>query len=172
MLSFALAAPLVGCRACDERPSPADGAGGGPTMPTGMLVPASAPSAVVPDATDVGIGQLSVRRGVKGGSWIELQVAVPSDTGGRRAPERWQGDSRFVSLEAMMQLHEPFARSLPGFDLLLPRLYDPSALSRLSTELDAFGQHEAGPIVATASELAAFARDTAAKQQSLWVIGP
>jgi hypothetical protein len=137
-------------------------------MPTGMLVPVRGPS----DDAGTTAATLGVTRGVKAGPWTELQVARPGDTAERQAFEHWRDDSRFVSLEAMTLMHEAFARALPGFDLFLPRLFDPGALTKLATELDAFGQRATGPIAATSLELAAIARDASARGQSLWVLGP
>ena len=74
-------------------------------------------------------------RGKTSGEWAELQIARANDGPDRSAFERWQPDSRFLSLDAMSLLHEPFARALPGFDLFLPRHFDGAALGRLRAEL-------------------------------------
>jgi hypothetical protein len=42
----------------------------------------------------------------------------------------------------------------------------------LGAELEAFAQRSSGEIAGTARELAQLSRDTAAKGQSLWVLGP
>lgn len=117
-------------------------------------------------------GSFAIARGIKGSAWVELQVARSGDTAERKAFEHFRDDSRFVSLEAMTSMHEPFARALPGFDLFLPRLYEPSSLAKLATELDAFARRETGPASATAREVASLARESAARGQSLWVLGP
>jgi hypothetical protein len=115
---------------------------------------------------------MSVARGVKGGAWAELQVAQAGDTAARTNFQHWRDDSRFVSLEAMTAMHEPFARALPGFDLFLPRLFSLDALLTLSVELDAFAQRSSGELATSARELAAIAKDARAKGESLWVLGP
>ena len=145
----------------------------GPTMPTGMLVPPSGDAGARGDASVLGAAAdpLRVARGVKNGAWTELQLARPGDAPTRMEFEHWRDDSRFVSLEAMTLMHEAFARALPGFDLFLPRLYDLAALTKLATELDALAARSAGPIATTARELAALARETAARGASLWVLG-
>lgn len=141
-------------------------------MPTGMLVPPSGDASASGDAgPGAAVDPLRIARGVKSGSWTELQVARPGDAPSRTDFEHWREDSRFVSLEAMTLMHEPFARALPGFDLFLPRLYDPAALAKLATELDAFAARSAGPIVVTARELAALAREAAARGEGWWVLG-
>lgn len=160
---------LGGCRSCSEdRGRAGDGgaAVSGPTMPTGMLVPSDARPA---DASSS--SSLRLARHVKGGAWAELQVARPGDRADRMDFQHWRDDSIFVSLEAMTLLHEPFARALPGFDLFLPRLYADEALAKLSGELEAFALRSQGEIAATARELAAIARDAAAKGTGLWVLG-
>jgi hypothetical protein len=139
-------------------------------MPTGMLIPG--PSASAGAGADAGVGAMSVARRVKGGAWTELQVASLGDTADRAEFQHWRDDSRFVSLEAMTAMHEPFARALPGFDLFLPRLFSAAALVRLGAELDAFAPRSTGDLAATARELATLAREMAAKDQGLWVLGP
>lgn len=164
---------LGGCRSCgDEQGRSAEGGAAvtGPTMPTGMLVPIDAPSAAS-SAPAAGASSLRLARHVKGGAWTELQIARPEDRPERYEFDHWRDDSTFVSLEAMTLLHEPFARALPGFDLFLPRLYGGEALTRLAAELDAFAARSRGDLAITARELAAIARDTAAKGQRLWVLG-
>jgi hypothetical protein len=171
VLALALVLVFGGCRSRgdDKESSPArDAAVSGPTMPTGMLVPAAGTGT----RAEADSGALRVARNVKGGGWTELQLARPGDKPDRVDFQHWRDDSRFVSLEAMTLMHEPFARALPGFDLFLPRLYGPDALTRLAIELDAFAGKSSGPIVETARELAGLARETAAKGQSLWVLGP
>jgi hypothetical protein len=132
-------------------------ASGGPTPPAGV---------------EGAAGELRVMRSLKSGTWTELQRARPGDRADRRELQRWGDDSRFVSLDAMTLLHEPFARALPGFDLFLPRLFGPAALAKLATELEAFAKRSRGTIAATASELGALAKDLAQKDESLWVLGP
>jgi len=139
-------------------------------MPSGMLVPAAAGDEA--GANPPSAANLRIARHVRGGAWTELQVAAPGDAPTRNDFQHWRDDSIFLSLEAMTLLHEPFARALPGFDLFLPRLYGPDALAKLSTELDAFATRSSGPISETARELSALAKSTAAKNQSLWVLGP
>jgi hypothetical protein len=137
-------------------------------MPTGLLVPgASAPAAAVADAATPPLA-----RGMKAGPWTELQIAAPSDTADRTRFEHWRDDSWFVSLEAMTQMHEAFARALPGFDLFLPRLFPPDALVRLDAELTAYANGTSGDVASAAREVARVAASTAAKKQSLWVLGP
>jgi len=165
-LAVALAAATGGCRSCSEdRGAPADAAPAGPTMPVGMLMPVDAAG------TETG-GTMRVARGMKGGAWTELQVAKSGDRPDRSDFKHWLDDSSFVSLAAMTLMHEAFARALPGFDLFLPRLFGPEALVKLDAELEAFAQRSTGEIAGTARELALFARQTAAKGQSLWVLGP
>jgi hypothetical protein len=132
-----------------------------------MLAAPGADGAAVGAAAD----PWRVARGIKGGAWAELQLARPGDTAERKDFERWRDDSWFVSLEAMTALHDPFARALPGFDLFLPRLYVPDALSTLATELDALAARSTGPAAVTSRELASVAREASAKHQSLWVLG-
>ena len=72
----------------------------------------------------------------------------------------------------MTQLHEPFARALPGFDLFLPRLFAPDALARLAEELTAHARTAGGDSAATARELAPIVTLAASKKQSLWVLAP
>lgn len=118
-------------------------------MPTGMLAPLpdAPPSSPPGSAAD----RLAIARGKKGGEWAELQVARAGDAPDRSAFEHWQAESRFLSLDAMTLLHDPFARALPGFDLFLPRLLDGPALGRLRAELEALkGQLAAMPNVAAA----------------------
>lgn len=157
---------LGGCRSCNEDKGTREAVPSGPTMPKGMLVPSDA---VAPASTTA---SLRIARNVKGGPWTELQVARPGDRADRKDFHHWRDESSFVSLEAMTLLHEPFARALPGFDLFLPRLYPPDALTKLATELDDFGKRADGSIAETARELATQARETAAKGASLWVLGP
>ena len=114
---------------------------------------------------------------MKGGAFTELQVARPGDRADRVDFEHWRDDSSFVPLAAMTQLHEAFARALPGFDLFLPRLFGGEALARLASELDAFAARALahaqarGDLAATAGEISAMARATAAKGSALWVLG-
>ena len=171
VITVAFGVALAGCRACsDESGGGAlQGEQSGPTMPTGMLVPASSGA----DA-DAGGGDspFRVARHMKGGAWTELQIAEPGDRPSRMTFEHWRDDSRFVSLEAMKLLHEEFARALPGFDLFLPRLFAPDALAKLAAELSVFAKRSTGDIAVTARELATFATQLAMKSQSLWVLGP
>ena len=163
---------LAGCRSCDE---PGTGAAEAPparpTMPTGMLVPSDAPSA----AASADASAPRIAHHVKGGAFTELQVARPGDRADRADFEHWRDDSSFVPLAAMTLLHEAFARALPGFDLFLPRLFGGEALARLASELDALAAQAQGQgqadLAATAREIAALARATAAKGSALWVLG-
>lgn len=175
---LAVLAALAGCRSCDEdRGRAAERAEGGaavsgPTMPTGMLSPADAPSvADAPSAAASSASGPRVARHVKGGAWAELQLARPGDRAERRDFQRFRDDSVFVSIETMTQLHEPFARALPGFDLFLPRLFADEALTKLAAELETLGLRSQGEMAATARELAGVARDAAAKGSGLWVLG-
>jgi hypothetical protein len=160
----------AGCRSCaDDRGGAVEAGPPQPAMPTGMLMPSTTPS------TELEAGAASALRvahGVKGGAWTELQIAAAGDRPERVTFQHWRDDSSFVSLEAMTLMHEAFAKALPGFDLFLPRLFDPAALTRLAVELESFAQRGAGDIAVTARELAQLARGTAAKGQSLWVLGP
>jgi len=161
---------LAGCRSCDAPGTgAAEAAPAGPTMPTGMLVPGAAPSA----AASAGASALRLVHHVKGGAFTELQVARPGDRADRADFEHWRDDSSFVPLAAMTLLHEAFARALPGFDLFLPRLFGGEALARLASELDALAAQAQGQgdLAATAREIAALARATAAKGSALWVLG-
>jgi hypothetical protein len=174
-MALVTAAAIGGCRSCaEERGAAPDAAPAQPTMPTGMLMPVEGGGAT--PAVDAGAGAgpnaLRIARGVKSGAWTELQLAKPGDAPGRTDFQHWRADSSFVSLEAMTLLHEPFARALPGFDLFLPRLFGPEALVKLGAELDSFAQRSTGELAGTARDLAQLARDTAAKNQSLWVLGP
>lgn len=173
MLALASVGSVAGCRSCaeDRGSAPAVDAGPAqPTMPQGMLVPAA--ERADGGETDAG-GTMRIARGVKGGAWTELQVARPGDTAQRTDFQHWRDDSWFVSLEAMTQMHEAFARALPGFDLFLPRLFGPDALAKLAGELDAFAasHSSSGDLAATARDLAQLARTTAGRGQSLWVLG-
>lgn len=167
-----------GCRSCAEDRSadavPADARVAQPTMPTGMLMPAASAGAgasAAPSAT-AGATPGAVARGMKGGAWVELQIARPGDEADRREFTHWNEDSWFVSLEAMTRLHEPFAKALPGFDLFLPRLFAPDALVTLGDELAAFARSTSGDAARTAHDLASIVRSAAAKRQALWVLGP
>jgi hypothetical protein len=167
-LAGGIAVASAGCRSrAEDRPAAPDAAPAGPTMPAGMLMPVDAAA-----ASDVAPSALRVARGMKSGAWTELQVAKPGDAPGRSDFQHWRDDSSFVSLEAMTQLHEAFARALPGFDLFLPRLFGPDALVSLGKELEGFARRSTGEIAQTARDVAQLARDTAAKGQSLWVLGP
>jgi len=125
---------FAGCRCgpasiadSDAAPPTADG----PIMPRGMLGTASAALEPAADA----VTKLSIARGKKGGEFAELQTATAGDAPDKTDFTHWKADSIFLSLDAMTVLHDPFARSLPGFDLFLPRLFGPTALGRLKTEL-------------------------------------
>jgi len=157
---------LGGCRSCDDRSGPADSAPAGPTMPTGMLMPSETSA-----ASKAGAAELRVARRVDGGAFSELQMARPGDRADRRDFERWRGDSAFVPLAAMMLLHEPFARALPGFDLFLPRLFEGEALAKLAMELDTFAGRASDDLATTARDLADLARAAAARGVGLWVLG-
>jgi hypothetical protein len=179
LVASTLVVASSGCRGCaEERGAPTGAAVSGPTMPTGMLVPVPGGDSGTGTGTDTdtgaaaAAGAMMVARGVKGGAWAELQVAQAGDTAARTNFQHWRDDSRFVSLEAMTAMHEPFARALPGFDLFLPRLFSLDALLRLSVELDAFAQRSSGELATSARELAAIAKDARAKGESLWVLGP
>jgi hypothetical protein len=166
-----------GCRSCTEDRSAdavPDARAAQPTMPTGMLMPAASAGAGTsagPSAT-AGATPGAVARGMKGGAWVELQIARAGDEADRREFTHWNDDSWFVSLEAMTQLHEPFAKTLPGFDLFLPRLFAPDALVKLGEELAAFARSTSGDAAKTANDLASIVRSAAAKKQALWVLGP
>jgi hypothetical protein len=128
---------LAGCRACGESAA-ADAGSIDPSqrpMPTGMLAPAP-----VGDAAPSSAARLRIAVHQKGGDWTELQIASPDDRPNKPTFEHWRDDSRFVSLDAMTLLHDPFARAMPGFDLFLPRLFDREALLRLHAELLAYKQ--------------------------------
>jgi hypothetical protein len=130
--TLALGLALAGCRACgDEGAEPREASA--PTMPTGMLAPLPHPPATPNPGSAP--ERLAVARGKKGGEWAELQIARLNDAPDRASFDHWQGDSRFLSLDAMTLLHDPFARALPGFDLFLPRLFDRASLGRLRAEL-------------------------------------
>lgn len=79
--------------------------------------------------------RLSIGRLKKSGEWAELQAAAPSDSPDRTTFEHWRADSLYLSIDAITLLHDAFARSLPGFDLFLPKLYEPSRLPLLRKEL-------------------------------------
>ena len=179
-MTVALMSSGAGCRSCANDPGSAgrDAAGAQPAMPPGMLMPAGEGGERSEQGKPAGEGSggdaagLRVARHVKSGAWTELQVAAAGDTADKKDFQHWREDSVFVSLEAMTLLHESFARALPGFDLFLPRLFGPDALAKLATELDGFAKTSSGPIAETARELSALAKDTAAKRQSLWILGP
>ncbi len=166
----ALSLANAGCRSCAEDHGAATDAGPAPpTMPLGMLMPVDGAAV----SSDAGAGAMRVAHGMKSGAWTELQPARPGDTPERTDFQHWQGDSSFVSLEAMTLMHEAFARALPGFDLFLPRLFAPDALGRLAAELEAFAPRAANADVAGAArELAQLARGAAGKGLGLWVLGP
>lgn len=139
-------------------------------MPMGMLMPVDASlDGAQPD--DAG-SRMRVAHGMKSGAWIELQIAKAGDRPDRAEFVHFREDSPFVSLEAMTALHEAFARALPGFDLLLPRLFSPEALATLDRELEALAQRSSGEVAVVAREVAQVARSMAAKNQSVWVLGP
>ena len=173
-VACALTLANAGCRSCAEEHRAAVDAGPAPpTMPVGMLMPVDAAATAADAGTGMGPGAMRVARGMKSGAWTELQLARPGDTPDRTDFQHWQGDSSFVSLDAMTLLHEAFARALPGFDLFLPRLFAGDALVRLAVELDAFAPRAANADLATtAREVAQLARGAADKGQSLWVLGP
>jgi hypothetical protein len=130
-------------------------------MPAGLLVPVGA-------TEEGGAPSLRVAHHVNSGPFAELQLARPED----HAPfQRWRDDATFVSFEAMTMLHEAFARALPGFDLFLPRLFEGRSLEALMRELEVFAGRASGDIAATASELAAVARDASTKGLGLRVLG-
>lgn len=163
---------FVGCRSCgdDEKAysPPEHHEASGPAMPTGMLVPQGSSEGGATERGDA----MRLARGIKSGAWVELQVAAEGDQADRRSFERFRGDSRFVSLEAMTKLHEAFALALPGFDLFLPRLFGGEALNKLARELDALAERGGASVVGVARELAGIVREHAQKGQGLWVLGP
>jgi hypothetical protein len=162
---------ITGCRSCaDDHATPAADSGPPqPPMPAGMLMGSDGAATTIGTGPDAGGAR--VARGMKSGAWTELQIARSGDGPDRTEFEHWRDDSWFVSLEAMMQLHEAFARALPGFDLFLPRLFEPRALVLLGGELEAVASRSTGDLAGAARELAVIARSTAAKGQSLWVVG-
>lgn len=136
-LALVLVLVLGGCRACDtpsHGPAEAGGAGtipSGPHMPAGMLSPSATPS----DAGAKSRASLKLEKGVKAGSWVELQIADPKDEASRSTFDHYRDDSRFLSLDVLAVLHKPFASALPGFDLFVPRLFAGEKLTRLIDEL-------------------------------------
>lgn len=96
-------------------------------MPAGMLSPTS-DAAAKPRS-------LRLEKGIKAGSWVELQIAEPKDEPSRTAFEHYRDDSRFLSVDVLAVLHKPFASALPGFDLFVPRLFSGERLARLIDEL-------------------------------------
>lgn len=102
-------------------------------MPPGMLTPLPSAASASPPGSPA--DRLSMARERRGGEWAELQIAQPGDSPERTSFERGQPGARFLSLDAMTLLHDPFARALPGFDLFLPRRFDGAALGRLRLEL-------------------------------------
>jgi hypothetical protein len=164
-----------GCRSCaDDKNADAvpDAHVAQPTMPTGMLMPAASAGASAGASATAGATPGAVARGMKGGAWVELQIARAGDAADRREFTHWNDDSWFVSLEAMTRLHEPFAKTLPGFDLFLPRLFAPDALVKLGEELAAVARSTSSDAAKTANDLASIVRSAAAKKQALWVLGP
>ncbi|MBS2017299.1 MAG: hypothetical protein JST00_30730 [Deltaproteobacteria bacterium] len=99
----------------------------GPRMPAGMLSP--------PGDADAKPRSLKLEKGIKSGSWVELQVAEPNDAPTRATFEHYRDDSRFFSLDVLPLLHKSFASALPGFDLFVPRLFVGERLTRLVDEL-------------------------------------
>lgn len=149
---FAIAL-LQGCRCGDAREAPPEVAG--PTMPTGMLAPLPDAPPLPPPETPA--ERLSMARGKKGtdaaavGQWVELRLARPDEPPARPLHDGAEAvDSRFLSIDAMTLLHEPFARALPGFDLFLPRLFDAAALGRLHAELSSV-RRELGAVSSVAA---------------------
>lgn len=126
-----LLAATNGCRGCgspEDPPPPA-----GPPMPSGLLAPSLVPAPSASGAVGIAPAELfALAREKREGAWAEIQLAA--DAGAPPRP-RWQTDSRFLSLEAMAFLHDPFATALAGFDLFVPHFFDPSALFRLAGEL-------------------------------------
>jgi hypothetical protein len=105
-------------------------------MPTGMLTPL--PDAPPPPPPGTPAERLSVLRSRPGGEWIELQVARPDDRPGRADFTRGDPESRYITVDVARLLHDPLSRALPGFDLFVPRLFEPGALGRLRGELLVF----------------------------------
>lgn len=126
---------FMGCRCGDGDADKRETEASLPTMPTGMLSPL--PEGATPrPSSGSGPDRLAIARAQTSGEWVELQVQRGAgDDKARRALERWKPDSRFVSFDVMVLLHDPFAKALPGFDLFLPRLFEGSALTTLRTEL-------------------------------------
>lgn len=124
---------LFGCRGCDAPsygPAEAGPVTSGPRMPAGMLSPAG-------DA-EVKSRSLKLEKGIKTGSWVELQIADPKDEPSRARFNPYGDDSRFFSLDVLPLLHKPFASALPAFDLFVPRLFAGDTLTRLIDELAEF----------------------------------
>lgn len=125
---------FVGCRCGEGDADKREPEASRPTMPTGMLSPL--PEGATPPRPSSGADRLAIARGQTSGEWVELQVQRSAgDDKARRTFDRWKPDSRYVSFDVMVLLHDPFAKALPGFDLFLPRLFEGSALTTLRTEL-------------------------------------
>ncbi len=135
-LALALAlAGATGCRACESEAAP--DAGAQPTMPTGMLVPAtSEPAPVAPRFDFAARMRVAPKRDAE--AVVELAPAPAGDSEEKKAFERNAPGARFLSPDAMGLLHECFARAKPGFDPFRPHFLDAKALVKLEKELSAF----------------------------------
>lgn len=150
---FAASGLAVISAGCSKSDAPADAglsvASSQRPMPTGMLMPGPT-GMIAPGAANASANaepsrppspaRLRVTLHEKAGAFTELQVAPNGDPPTRLVFDHWREDSHFVSLDAMTLLTPAFAAALPGFDLFMPRLFDPKALGRLDTELGIFAQ--------------------------------
>lgn len=171
-----MAVATASCRDCDT-PSVGPAEAGpvattsGPRMPVGMLSPAGSSAGADTDAGER--PSLGLAKGQKSGSWVELQIAGASDDASKKTFEHWKDDSRFLSVDALTQLHGVFARAMPGFDLFLPRLFAGEALAKLVKELEAFADDakNGATMRSTARDAATFAKEVSGKGRGLWVLG-
>jgi hypothetical protein len=153
LLAGMLVVVVGGCRKSDaDGRAPDTGAGtdagAQPTMPPGMLAPAStfdgvgdASPAVVAAASSCA-ARLQLGHDVRGGAWIELARTAPSGAPDEdvKPTERWLPSSRFLSLDAMALLSGSFSRAGTGarFQPLTARLFLTASVVRLVAELETF----------------------------------
>ncbi len=124
---------FAGCR-CDDGSRAKVDAGAQPTMPTGMLAPATSSSAA-PSAR--GPKLLAVTR-VRTTETVVIEIdGAPRET-----------SASFTYADAIALLHEPLAQTMPGFNLMIPRPFPPQTFSLLQAQLGAFRQAWTGTTTA------------------------
>lgn len=192
--SFALTA-LFALTACTRNAPETDASG---PAPSGTTVDRW----LTPMSRDEASARLRLGRGVASGTWVELQSTTAADSPTRSDFDRFRGDARFLTLDAMALLHDAFARASPGFDLFVPRLLDRDACARVAVELRVLVTEwsRSGPgagrarwgsrselvralddsswsavrdtFVATLEELVRLFDEAARDRRAIWVLGP